>query len=184
MIFEKKETPVPCFTCSRALRVCVPLCLPFLHASPVPYPDVFWYRLNGMGAQKSSYNTFSISVSRKNWIKHSLQMIDAIDTNILPQIHWTLNIFGPSATTIGGYGVSLNYPILNFKKSVCPKSIWMQYCSSALIFLSALHAFTFFRVFTFLNVCNFWHALSALIIFMKCGTTQNQPQQAGIRQTE
>ena len=35
MIFEKKETPVPCFTCSRALRVCVPLCLPFLHPSGI-----------------------------------------------------------------------------------------------------------------------------------------------------
>ena len=34
------------------------------------YPDVFWYRLNGMGAQKcaqkSSCNTFSIYFSRKN----------------------------------------------------------------------------------------------------------------------
>ena len=84
----------------------------------------------------------------------------------------------------GEYGVSLIYPILNFKKSVCPKSIWMQHCSSALIFLSALHAFTFLRVFTFLNVSNFWHALSAFTIFMKCRTTDNQPQQARIRQTK
>ena len=44
------------------------------------------------------------------------------DTNILPQMHWTSNIFGHSATTIGGFWISLNYPILNFKKTVCPKN--------------------------------------------------------------
>ena len=46
----------------------------------------------------------------------------------------TSNIFGPSGTTIEGFGVSLNYLILNFKKTVCPKNIWMgtdtlPYCS-------------------------------------------------------
>ena len=50
-----------------------------------------------------------------------------MDTNILPQMHWTLNIFGPSATTVGGFGVSLNYSILNFKKSVCLKNVWMRH---------------------------------------------------------
>ena len=35
------------------------------------------------------------------------------------------NIFGPSATTIRGFWVSLIYPILNFKKMVCPKNVWM-----------------------------------------------------------
>ena len=34
---------------------------------------------------------------------------------------------GFSATTIGGFWVSLNYPILNFKKTVCPKNVWMQH---------------------------------------------------------
>ena len=37
----------------------------------MPHPDVFWYRLNAMGApkkcaQKSSCNTFSIYISHKN----------------------------------------------------------------------------------------------------------------------
>ena len=32
----------------------------------VPHPDVFWYRLNGMGAQKNSCNTFSTYISRKS----------------------------------------------------------------------------------------------------------------------
>ena len=47
------------------------------------------------------------------------------DTNALPQMHWTSNIFGYSATIIGGFWVSLNYPIVNFKKKLCPKNIWM-----------------------------------------------------------
>ena len=51
------------------------------------------------------------------------------DTNILPQMHWTSNIFGHSATTIGVFWVSLNYPILNFKKMVCPKNVWIWHCS-------------------------------------------------------
>ena len=34
------------------------------------------------------------------------------DTNILPQMHWTSNIFGPSATSTEGFWVSLNYLIL------------------------------------------------------------------------
>ena len=47
------------------------------------------------------------------------------ETNILPQMHWTSNIFGHSATTTWA---SLNYPtILNFKKTVCPKNVWMRH---------------------------------------------------------
>ena len=36
-------------------------------------------------------------------------------------------IFGPSATSVGGFGVSLNYPTLNFKKTVCQKNVWMRH---------------------------------------------------------
>ena len=39
------------------------------------------------------------------------------DSNIFSQMHRTSNIFGHSATVIGGFGVSLKYPILNFKKT-------------------------------------------------------------------
>ena len=42
------------------------------------------------------------------------------ETNVLPYMHWTSNIFGHSATTIDGFWVSLNYPILNFKKKLYP----------------------------------------------------------------
>ena len=51
------------------------------------------------------------------------------DTNILSQMHGTSNIFGHSATTTGGLGVSLNYPILNLKKMACPKT---SGCSTAM----------------------------------------------------
>ena len=50
------------------------------------------------------------------------------DSNILPQIHWTSNISGHSATIIGSFWVSLNYQIPNFKKKVCPKNVWMRHC--------------------------------------------------------
>ena len=50
------------------------------------------------------------------------------DSNILLQMHWTSNIFQHSATIIGSFWVLLNYPILNFKKTVCPKNVWMQHC--------------------------------------------------------
>ena len=37
-------------------------------------------------------------------------------------MHGISNIFGHPAATIGGLGVSLNYPILNLKKMACPKT--------------------------------------------------------------
>ena len=96
----------------------------------------FWYRLNGMGAQENVPKKVLVTLFpylfhvKTKW--SSLQILKteifSIDTNILPQMHWALNIFGPSATTIGVFGVSLTYPILNFKKSLCPKNVWMQHC--------------------------------------------------------
>ena len=48
------------------------------------------------------------------------------ETNIFSQMHWPSNIFGPSATTIGGFELSLNYPpILNLKITVCLKEVWI-----------------------------------------------------------
>ena len=95
----------------------------------MPHPDVFWYRLNDMGAKrnvfpcmfhvKSKWNIVYIYLKNKNFSR---------DSNILPQMHWTSDIFGHSATIIGGLGVSLNYPILNFKKTVCPNNVRMRHC--------------------------------------------------------
>ena len=50
------------------------------------------------------------------------------DSNILPRMHWTLDIFGHLTTIIRGLEVSLKYPILNFKKTVYPKNVWMRHC--------------------------------------------------------
>ena len=57
---------------------------------------------------KSSCKTFSIYISRKNWIKYSLRILKnkkfTGGTHILPQMHWTSNNFGNSATTTMGGG--------------------------------------------------------------------------------
>ena len=45
----------------------------------------------------------------------------------------SIKYFWHSATIIGGFRVSLNYPILNFKKTVCPKNVWIGYCWCTLI---------------------------------------------------
>ena len=102
----------------------------------VPHPDVFWYRLNGMGDQKKcaqkvlstlfSY-IFHIKTKWKIVYEYLKTKIFSSDTNILPQMHWIPNIFRHSATTIWGFGVSVNYPILNFKKKVCQKNVWMRH---------------------------------------------------------
>ena len=54
-------------------------------------------------------------------------------------------------------------------------------------FLCALCALLFWRTlraFSFLSVSYFWRAFMCLHFFIKCGTTQNQPQQAGINKNE
>ena len=105
-----------------------------------PHPDVFWYYLNSMGTQKNApkkvlvlFFPYIFHVKTKwNIVYEYLKTkIFSGDTNILPQMHWTSNIFGYSATTIRGFWVSLNYPILNFKKTVSPKNVRMwHWCVS------------------------------------------------------
>ena len=51
------------------------------------------------------------------------------DTIMLPRMHQISNIFAPSAPTMRGLHVLLNYPYTNIKKMVCPKSVWMLHCS-------------------------------------------------------
>ena len=73
---------------------------------------------------KKSSNTFSIYIHLTSEIYEYLKTkIFSRGSSILSQIHWTSNIFGHSATIIGFFWVSLNYPILNFKKTVCPKRL-------------------------------------------------------------
>ena len=70
----------------------------------MPHQDIFWYHLNGMSAQKKcpkvSCNVFSIYISRKwNIVYEYLKTkIFSGYTNIVPQMQWTSNIFGHSAT--------------------------------------------------------------------------------------
>ena len=54
----------------------------------------------------------------------------------------------------------------------------------ALLFWRTLRAFISLRAFSFLSVSYFWRAFMCLHFFIKCGTTQNQPQQAEINKNE
>ena len=84
-----------------------------------------WYGHPKKWAQKSSCNTFSIYTSGKTYMKYSLQILK--NENFFKRLTYpspnALNIkyFWHSATIIGGFWVSLNYPILNFKKMIWPK---------------------------------------------------------------
>ena len=75
---------------------------------------------------------FDVKTKWNIFYEHLNTKIFSRDTNILPQMHWTSNIFEHSAITIGVFWVSLNYPILNFKKKVCPKNVWMWHCGVGL----------------------------------------------------
>ena len=98
--------------------------------------QTFWYRLNVMSSPKKCAQTVPVTLSpyvfhvKTKWnivYKYLKTKTFSRDTNILPQMYGTSNIFGPSGTTIESFWVSLNYPILNLKKTVYPKNVWMQY---------------------------------------------------------
>ena len=117
--------------------------------------------------KKSSCDTFSIFhakiksklvceyLNSKNLFKRQKYPSQKSDTNILPQNHWTSNIYRPSA---GWFWVSLNYPILNIKKMVCLKNVW---CSTENCFGRLLLSFIFAiihskwcrKVFLVLKIC-------------------------------
>ena len=106
------------------------------YITTMPHPDVFWYHLKGMCTQKNmSKNVLEtlfpyIFYIKTKWnivYEYLKTKIFSRDTSILPQMHWTSNIFVPSATTIGEFWVPLNYLIFNLKKKVCPKNLWMWY---------------------------------------------------------
>ena len=122
---------------------------------------VFWYGLIGMGAQKKAMEVlvtlfpyiFHVKTEWNIVYEYLKTKIFSRDTNILPQMHWTSNIFGHSATTIGGFWASLNSPILNFKKMVTPKNVALFCC----FFMSCSVSFSFFFFFDLQNT---------LVIFM------------------
>ena len=107
----------------------------------LPHPDVFWYRLSGMGAKKvlvTLLYLFHIKIKWNIVCKYLKAKIFSRDSNIVLQSHWTWNIFGHSFTTIRSLGVSLTYPILKFKKTVCPKKVWMWHCVTLTTFTDSL----------------------------------------------
>ena len=89
-----------------------------------------WYGCPKMHPKSSCnlFSTFHIKTIRNIVCEYLKTKIFSWDTNILPQMHWKSNIFGHSVTTTGGFWVSLNYPILNSEKTLCPKIVWMQHC--------------------------------------------------------
>ena len=108
-----------------------------LHTS-VPYPDVFWYCLKGMGAQK-------------NAPKKVLVTLFPLSYN-----YW---------------GLSLNYPILNFKKTVCPKNVSMRHCTwlykfekiSHIALLSVLLTLNKFYATCYFVIVNFEQILCCIV---------------------
>ena len=85
----------------------------------MPHPDVFWYHLNGMGAQKNTPKKFLVTLfpyifhvkTKLNIVYKNLKTkMFSRDTNLLPQMHLTSNIFEHSVTAIG---VFLHIPKLS-----------------------------------------------------------------------
>ena len=97
---------------------------------PLLHSDVFWYHWNSMGAQKNVPKNVLVTLfpyvfhvkTKWNIVYQYLKIIIfSRDINIIPQMHWTSNIFGHSATTIGVFCISLNCPILNLILNGMPK---------------------------------------------------------------
>ena len=96
-----------------------------------------WYGCPKKCTQKSFVTLFPyIFHVKTNWWNRDYENFKIFlrDTNILPQMHWTLNICWPSGTT-WGFEVSLNYPLLNFKKVESSKNIWIWHCCLKLYIL-------------------------------------------------
>ena len=95
-----------------------------------------WYRLKGMSVQKNSPQKFLVTLFpyifpvKTKWniaCQYSKTKRFSRNTIIFTQMHWKSNIFGTSVTTIGVFGISPNRPILNLKKTVCPKKVWIRH---------------------------------------------------------
>ena len=99
----------------------------------VSHPDVLWYRLNGMGAQKHSPKKVLVTLSlnifhvKTKWnivYEYLKTKTFSRDTNIHLQCTEHQIIFDPQ---LGRIWVSLNYLVLKFKKTVCPKIVSMRH---------------------------------------------------------
>ena len=128
-----------------------------------------------MGAQKirwkSSCNLFLYTIHLKAKLnkvsKYLKTKFFSRETNILPQMHGTSNILEHSATTIGGFWVSLNYSVLN----LCPKKVWMghwQLHGIFTIYVYCLRKIVRWKPFVFS------HFTMAAIPHIKCGVGSGQ----------
>ena len=119
--------------------------LPLLHL------DVFWYHLTDIGTKKNVPKKVFVTLFlyifhvKTNWdiaYGNLKTKIFSRYKNILPQMHWT--------SDIGVFWVSLNYPILNLRKTVCTKkSGYYSYYSLYYCFLHALR-------WLFENIIFYW----------------------------
>ena len=82
----------------------------FCSSCAVPHPDVFWHPLNGMGTQKTAPEKVLVTLfpyifhveTKWNIVYKYLKIKIFLKWHKDPSnIHWTLNIFGLWATTIG-----------------------------------------------------------------------------------
>ena len=88
-------------------------------------------------AHKRFMQLFSHNISRKNWMKHSQQILLKYSKNLFkrrkypPPNAFNIKYFWthPQLQQLGleGVGVGTIYPIFNFKKTVYPKNLWMQH---------------------------------------------------------
>ena len=89
-----------------------------IHAHTVPHPDVFLYCLNGMDAQKNAPKKVLVTLFpyifhiKPKWnivYEYLKTKLLSTDSNILPQMHWTSNIFDTQLQLLGVFG----FPVLN-----------------------------------------------------------------------
>ena len=82
-----------------------------------------------MGAQKNAPKEVLVTLFphifhiKPKWnivCKYLKTKIFSRHSNIIPQMHWTSNIFGYTAAIIGGFWASLNYPILKHLDAALP----------------------------------------------------------------
>ena len=101
----------------------------------VQHPDIFWYRVNGMDALKNAPTKVLVTLfpytfhvkTNSNIVYKYLKPKSFQETQISFPKCIKHQIFLTLSYNYWGFWVSLNYPILNFKKTICPKNVWMRH---------------------------------------------------------
>ena len=116
-------------------------CLTPYQLYPELHPDVFWYRLSSMAPKKYVQKSSCYSFSHMFDVKTKLNIVYE---NLKTKIFSRDTYYSPDALNIKYFWTlsynhwvflaSLNYPILNFKKMICPKNVWMRHWYARFIF--------------------------------------------------